>query len=279
MAQAPPTWRPVPPGAGLPPSPYGPPGAPPAGAPGWGPPAGVYPPAWQAPPPRFEDPRGNLGIILVLGALFIAASVGYFVGFLAFFSRIFDAIPTDPATAPAGPPAFVFEGLGFMMAAMVAFLAVSLAQALVSGFWLMRAARNIRALGGAGFSWSPGWAIGGWFIPYANWVIPLLVIREVYKGSRPENTHPASWQAQRVPGWVGWWWALWVGAPVLLQIPFWVMMGAGARTGETDLGWAWLLAVPAALLVVALVLYMRLLREIAASQVAAARMRHLLHGP
>lgn len=45
--------------------------------------------------------------------------------------------------------------------------------------WLHRARVNLDGLGVVGLRWRPGWTIGGWLLPLANLVIPLLVVREV----------------------------------------------------------------------------------------------------
>lgn len=45
--------------------------------------------------------------------------------------------------------------------------------------WLHRARVNLDGLGVVGLRWRPGWTIGGWLVPLANLVIPLLVMREV----------------------------------------------------------------------------------------------------
>jgi hypothetical protein len=71
--------------------------------------------------------------------------------------------------------------------------------------WLYRSARHAVRLGGV-LAWSRGWAVGGWFVPVANLVIPYLVVRDVRRGSGP---------APR-PAPVGWWWVS-VLATVLLS--------------------------------------------------------------
>lgn len=48
--------------------------------------------------------------------------------------------------------------------------------------WLYRARVNLDALG-VPARWRPGWAIGGWFIPLANLIIPLRVVNEVDKAT------------------------------------------------------------------------------------------------
>ena len=45
--------------------------------------------------------------------------------------------------------------------------------------WLHRARVNLETLAPAALRWRPGWAVGGWLIPLANLVIPVLVVSEV----------------------------------------------------------------------------------------------------
>jgi hypothetical protein len=49
--------------------------------------------------------------------------------------------------------------------------------------WMYQARRNIDRWEIAGLGWGPGWAIGGWFIPLANLVIPKLVMDAIWSGS------------------------------------------------------------------------------------------------
>lgn len=50
--------------------------------------------------------------------------------------------------------------------------------------WTYRLAKNHRTIG-RGTTWSPGMAIGGWFLPPFLYVIPTLVLREAWKASDP----------------------------------------------------------------------------------------------
>jgi hypothetical protein len=53
-----------------------------------------------------------------------------------------------------------------------------------------------------------GWAIGGWFIPFANFVIPFLVTREVARAlALPVGRYD---QEPKQPPILAAWWALWV---------------------------------------------------------------------
>ena len=49
--------------------------------------------------------------------------------------------------------------------------------------WERRARTNLDAFGVRGLKWGPGWTLGGWFIPLANLVIPVLVLGEIDKAT------------------------------------------------------------------------------------------------
>jgi len=70
--------------------------------------------------------------------------------------------------------------------------------------WLYRARKNLVTWGIQGLKWGPGWAIGGWFIPIANLVIPKLVVDTVWSGSK---LPPAERMARRSSSGLIWsWW-------------------------------------------------------------------------
>lgn len=71
--------------------------------------------------------------------------------------------------------------------------------------WLWRARKNLDPSPCLG----AGWAIGGWFIPFANFVIPFRVVREV----ATESVH-AGWVGPTV----GFWWAALLVDNVLSRI-------------------------------------------------------------
>ncbi len=56
-------------------------------------------------------------------------------------------------------------------------------------------------------SWSAGWAVGGWFIPLANLVIPKLVLLEIERIARSVDTNgnlDPRWRTERGSA-IGWW--------------------------------------------------------------------------
>lgn len=83
--------------------------------------------------------------------------------------------------------------------------------------WFHRVTKNLASLGAISTKYSPGWAVGYWFIPILNLFRPYQVMVEVWHGSVPQPERTASLvrvhrgsHAQ-----VGWWWAAWIIMSVL----------------------------------------------------------------
>ena len=74
--------------------------------------------------------------------------------------------------------------------------------------WLYLARKNIAVWGIQGLHWGPGWAVGGWFIPFANFVIPKLVVDTVWSGSDlgPNDTYAT----RRSTGFIWSWWLIYL---------------------------------------------------------------------
>jgi hypothetical protein len=91
--------------------------------------------------------------------------------------------------------------------------------------FMYRLASNHRALGRSG-TWAPGWAIGGWFLPpLVLYVIPFLMLRELWKASDPDvPPGDERWKAGAVAPVVTIWWVLYGLAPLALL----VIQGVGA---------------------------------------------------
>lgn len=78
--------------------------------------------------------------------------------------------------------------------------------------WEHRAFNNLSALKAENVEFSPGWAVGWWFIPFANLVKPFQAMRELWTESDPDidpnmgflSTSPSA------PTIMGFWWAFWL---------------------------------------------------------------------
>lgn len=91
--------------------------------------------------------------------------------------------------------------------AAFAILAVYWTTMVFVGLWIHRAASNAHALS-RGLEVSPGWAVGWYFVPFANWVMPFRAMDEIWKVSQA----PESWRRGATPPILKVWWAFWVAS-------------------------------------------------------------------
>lgn len=92
-----------------------------------------------------------------------------------------------------------------------------LAAGILTILLLRRMIRNHRALGRPGAKWGPGWAIGGWLIPTG--VIPWLILKELWRGSDPQNApNDPSWKQRAVSPLVHAWWVVFGLVPIALVV-------------------------------------------------------------
>lgn len=121
--------------------------------------------------------------------------------------------------------------IGFRnMMIFIADFTIGIASAVVFLMWIYRAYKNLAALGATGLRFTPGWAVGWFFIPIANLVRPYQVTSEIWKASEPkvDTTDSTSWKNLATSPIVGWWWALFLIssfiAAVASEFPFYGTM-------------------------------------------------------
>jgi hypothetical protein len=73
--------------------------------------------------------------------------------------------------------------------------------------WLHRAYANLVALGAVKLKFTPGWAVGWFFVPFANFVRPYQVLEETWNKSAP-TLADGSLPEDEEPRIVAIWWAL-----------------------------------------------------------------------
>ena len=86
-------------------------------------------------------------------------------------------------------------------------------------FWVYRMNSNSRAQMASGMAYTPAWAVGWFFIPFANLWRPYQVMSELYRTSQ----NPIGWKSRPAPALIGWWW----GANILSNI-------VGGISGKLD---------------------------------------------
>lgn len=77
--------------------------------------------------------------------------------------------------------------------------------------WLSRTVDNVPALRSGTPSVTPGWAIGWWFIPFANLVKPYQIVRDIHDRLATSNSSGGGWIVLA-------WWVSWVLGTAISQI-------------------------------------------------------------
>jgi len=114
-----------------------------------------------------------------------------------------------------------------------------LAIAIMTMIWMRRMILNHRLFGRPFSTWTPGWAIGGWFLPPGGiYAIPWLIFKELWRGSDPANEpNDPSWKQRPVSPLIHLWWALFGLVPIIGTIAgSGVLFGLGttATSGSSD---------------------------------------------
>ena len=141
--------------------------------------------------------------------LFILASIVVFLTGWAYRDGLLDVVAGRPGSlVDAARSEDNYVAASAVLGAMSIFLVV----AFVAWFW--RSYANLLALGRT-TKRKPGWAVGSWLIPFANFVIPYSIGAEIWKKSRvdsdtdEENLEP-----------VISWWALFLIMGLVNQVSF-----------------------------------------------------------
>ena len=116
-------------------------------------------------------------------------------------------------------------------------MVVGIGLVIVFCMWTHRVARNLPALGGWGLKYTPGWAVGWFFIPLANLVMPYFVAAEIWRESDPEQRHLDGQEIKPASPLVAGWWISYVVyavVPTLVSAAFGLIIGfsIAARHGN-----------------------------------------------
>jgi uncharacterized protein DUF4328 len=184
----------------------GPPSQPPPPPPDSVPPPAPIP-AYVVSSPEWRNLEGLKNVLtLMLGANALAAAflAIAFANRLSFFSDF-----ERGAFAPFELLNRAQDADDLVHAAAITNIVLFLTTAVLFIIWFFRVAKNTEALGRERPRLGPGWAIGGWFIPLANFVIPVLVAQDLWRGSNPETPRgDPTWRIGARSALVGWWWAM-----------------------------------------------------------------------
>lgn len=87
--------------------------------------------------------------------------------------------------------------------------------------WWSRAYKNAIAMGISHPRYTTGWAVGWWFVPFANLVVPKKIANDIYRGSDPDMPYRDPGFLQRpVAPLIHVWWAVWILSNILDRFAF-----------------------------------------------------------
>jgi len=95
--------------------------------------------------------------------------------------------------------------------------------------WIYRSHKNLRVLGANELKYSPGWAVGGFFVPLLNVFRPYQVIAEIWKASAKgaRRGGGTNWKFEQIPAYFGLWWGLWLLSGLLDFFSVLMILGGG----------------------------------------------------
>jgi len=178
-------------------------------------------PGWAPPPPpiavnasqQWRDLRGLTNAITVVLSLAIAGAAFLIIA-LANRISVTDDILNDRFSFDIVKRANDADDL--VKAAGAIYLLVALVLLVLVIIWTFRAMKNNEALGRTMPRFKPGWGIAGWLIPFANLVIPVLILQDLWRGSDPATARGnASWRSNKGSALVGWYWAAFIVSNVV----------------------------------------------------------------
>jgi hypothetical protein len=228
-----------------------------------------------ATPYRSGRTRAQIAVFLLVASI-VTALLSPLVSYIQVWLP--DAFP---AGAEADAPASADDASGLLIGLLfigagLSIIAVYAATVVAFVMWIHRAYSNLTALGNPkeGLEYSPGWAIGGFFIPFVNLVVPYRVVREIWVKSDPVIRSEQDWMfssSPEAPGLIKLWWAFWLLSNFANNILF--RIAGEAETPEALLWEGHLSAGVAVLEIIAAVLAIRVVRGIDRRQ--EERSRHV----
>jgi hypothetical protein len=162
-----------------------------------------YPaPTYTAP---FKSAHTRANIVKILLIVDAIAS-----GLLLLSEALSLALPplTDDQELGDNPAGIAIALVMFLLALLN--ILVYLATVVFFCIWLYRAYDNLRAFGASarGLGYSPGWAVGSFFVPFVNLIVPYRAVKELWQKSAPADEAFLSEPAP--PAWIHIWWVFWL---------------------------------------------------------------------
>lgn len=161
-----------------------------------------------------------LGLVIAIDLLAIGADINLYATAGTWspddLAAVSEAGPADGLVALAT----VLQGIGLVATAVVFII------------WFFRVRSNGEVFSPSGFDKGRGWAIGGWFIPVGNLVIPFRIAREIWTAST-QRAPDGSWRPART-GIITAWWLLWILGLIVDRVASGMYSGAEVPDAVQD---------------------------------------------
>jgi hypothetical protein len=141
-------------------------------------------------------------------------------------ARVLDAAvvfltPSGGKDGGAGMSLDNLVGILTLISAAATFI-IFFSAAFLSLKWCYRVQMNAHSMA-SGFSTTPPWAVGWFFVPIMNLFKPFQAVQEAWKAARS----PSAWAAVQLPATLGWWWAAWIVSNIVSNLSFRLSMADG----------------------------------------------------
>ncbi|MER7467766.1 DUF4328 domain-containing protein [Streptomyces sp. NPDC097981] len=206
----PPTPQPYPAQA-YPAQPY--PGPQPFPGPQPGYPAGPYPGVpYPGPRPAADVLRSPRGLSVAAAALLaVAAAVNLFsAGISVYVLSLMQSVIADPTGVGDGA---LHRGDVLTTVAGVLQFLIMLVTAVVFVIWFHCVRVNGEIFHPTGFSQTRGWAVGSWFVPFGNLVMPFRIAKQIWIASTQLGPDGSYREVSPAP--LNAWWVMWVASLAL----------------------------------------------------------------
>lgn len=123
---------------------------------------------------------------------------------------------------------------------------------------------NVKGMGATNLKFSPGWMVGCWFVPLANFVWPFQGVSEIYRASlRPGGS---KWEKADTPGFISAWWTLNIVSGIVINVGGKLMDAGPAGGGQMEEVGAYVLLVGFVLMAISAFLLATTILKIASLQ-------------
>ncbi len=145
--------------------------------------------------------RGAALLILLATCVF-ADTLGLATGFAQLRLLLMIQNGEEVSDFAADLSDFLYGGVGLIQALVFVLTAV------VWLVWLKAAYKNLTLVGSRRTKFTPGWAVGYWFVPFINLVRPYQIMKELWNRSDDENQ--SATDSLYTPSILPAWWATWI---------------------------------------------------------------------